>query len=49
MHTLHATKKSQIRKGNVFISDTDTDQAVDCPNIDLYTSKYIIIKVGTLK
>lgn len=37
-------RKVKLKKSNVFISDTDTNQAVECLYNFLYTSEYIIIR-----
>lgn len=41
-------RKVKIKK-NVFTSDPEINPVEDCENDDLYTSKYIIIKVVTIK
>lgn len=42
-------KEKSKSKSNVFTSDPDINPVEDCENNDLYTSKYIIIKVVTIK
>lgn len=42
-------RKKSKSKSNVFTSDPDIKPVEDCSNPYLYTSKYIINKVGTIK
>lgn len=42
-------KEKSKSKSNVFTSDPDIKPVEECSNPYLYTSKYIINKVGTIK